>query len=351
MGRLFAVPDLPPHFLGRPDILLKPKDAVQIDLQKPVVVSGARSQVGLQGMGGIGKSVLAAAVARNREIRRSYPDGIIWISFKQRPDIVQLMRDIAVHLGDQGLFQTVAQGQGVLRTLLLNKAVLFVLDDVWNAADAKAFDIFGPRCRALITTRDAGILHTLNGRICPVELFSEEEALQLLADSVDMTTDQLPRESHEIIKECGYLPLAVALCGGMAKRRGARWDSILYRLRHADLEKIGDRQGFNEQHISIWRAMQISVEILDPQKQNRFAELSVFVTDQTIPQAAIATLWAHTSNLDECDTEDIIQEFSERSLIRVDRVSVHNDKEDWRISLHDLLYDFATRITKEPEVL
>ena len=43
---------------------------------KPVVITGASSRVGLQGMGGIGKSVLAAAVARYG-IRRSYPDGVI----------------------------------------------------------------------------------------------------------------------------------------------------------------------------------------------------------------------------------------------------------------------------------
>src|SRR6266850_624135 len=58
LGNLFAVPNLPPHFLARPDILRRLKDAIRIDLQKPVVITSPTSRVGLQGMGGIGKSVL-----------------------------------------------------------------------------------------------------------------------------------------------------------------------------------------------------------------------------------------------------------------------------------------------------
>jgi hypothetical protein len=59
-----------------------------------------------------------------------------------------------------------------------------VLDDVWSAGDAAAFNVLGPRCRMLVTTRDAGILKTLHGEMVPVSLFSAAEALQLLADAV-----------------------------------------------------------------------------------------------------------------------------------------------------------------------
>lgn len=62
LGALFCVPSLPPHFLGRPDLLRRVKDALSVDLQKPVVITGSAARVGVQGMGGIGKSVLAVAV-------------------------------------------------------------------------------------------------------------------------------------------------------------------------------------------------------------------------------------------------------------------------------------------------
>ncbi|MBI5249111.1 MAG: TIR domain-containing protein [Desulfomonile tiedjei] len=355
LGKLFAVPNLPAHFLGRPDILRRIKDAVLIDLQKPVVHTSETSRVGLQGMGGIGKSVLAAAVARDREIRRSYPDGVIWISFGQNLEdgmLAQLMRDVALHLGDPGLFENVAQGQGVLRNLLLDKAVLLVLDDVWRAKDAQGFDLLGPRCRALVTTRDVGILHTLHGVMYPVALFTEQEALSLLAAAVEQTPDQLPPAARDVVRECGCLPLAVALCGGMAKKRDIRWDSILQRLRRADLEKIADREAINEQHRSIYRAMQVSVEALEPEEQQRFAELSVFVTDQTVPEAAVGTLWAQTGNLDDLDTEDLLINFRERALIRLNRDDATPDgKSERRMSLHDLLYDYAVRTAGDQQAL
>lgn len=149
LGALYGVPNLPPYFLGRPELLRRVKNALLVDLQKPVVISGAASRVGMQGMGGIGKSVLAAAIARDPEVRRSYPDGIIWVAVGHQPDRVRLQRDVARHLGSQEPFQTEVQGQGVLRQLLAQKAVLLVLDDVWQAADAQAFDVLGPRCRML----------------------------------------------------------------------------------------------------------------------------------------------------------------------------------------------------------
>jgi WD40 repeat protein len=339
-GKLFAVPSLPAHFIGRPELMLKLKDAVLMDLRKPVVITGAAARVGVQGMGGIGKSVVAAALARNREVRRSYPDGIVWVSLGQQPNLVQLQRNVANILGSDEHFEDETEGRVVLQELLAQKAVFLVLDDVWEAKHAMAFDALGPRCRALLTTRNADILDTLHGMSLQVELFTEAEALQLLADSVDLAPHDLPPEAAGIIKECGCLPLAVALCGGMA-RRGTRWASILERLRRADLDKIADRESINEQHRSIWRAMQASVEMLSDDEQRRFAELAVFATDQTVPEAAAASLWSHTGGLDDLDAEDVLIDLGQRSLIRLDKVTGPDGQVQRRLSLHDLLYDYA----------
>jgi hypothetical protein len=96
LGALFAVPNLPPHFLGRPDLMRRVRDALLVDLQKPQVITGADAKVGMQGMGGIGKSVLAAALARNREVRQSYPDGIAWIACGQNLTDDVLLAQLAV---------------------------------------------------------------------------------------------------------------------------------------------------------------------------------------------------------------------------------------------------------------
>lgn len=359
LGALKAVPNLPHPFLARPQLMRRVKDALLVDLHRPVVVAGATAtaeeqadaahQVGVQGMGGIGKSVLAAAVARDREVRRAYPDGIVWVSLGQQCDVAALMRECAAQLGCESHFATVAEGKSILKEFLVEKAVLFVLDDVWDARDAQAFDVHGPRCRTLVTTRDAGILNTLQGELLPVELLTVSQARQLLAEITRTEPVALPAEANEIVRECGCLPLAVALAGGMVTarfgtakeaERARAWSNVLERLRRADLEKIRDRHAINPQHENIWRAMAASVDVLSDDKAHRFAELSVFNRELRTPHAAVALLWAHTGELDDLDTDDLLVELAERSLLRLD-VDENGCRRVW---LHDLLYDFASRI-------
>ena len=55
---------------------------------KPKVLEGqAVDKIGLQGVGGIGKSVLAAALARDREVCQAFPDGIYWLTIGQAPKL------------------------------------------------------------------------------------------------------------------------------------------------------------------------------------------------------------------------------------------------------------------------
>jgi len=315
---------------------------------------------GCRAWGGIGKSVLAAALARNRQIRQAYPDGIVWIACGQkltRDDILSRLRDLVGHLGGDTGFTSLPQGQGILWELLQAKAVLLILDDVWRAGDAKELDYLGPRCRMLVTTRDAGILHTLHGERVQVSLFTETEALQLLADAVGIEASALSPEARAVVDECGLLPLALALSGGMAKKRGGDFRSVLERLRRADLDKIADRASINPQHKDLWRAMQASVEMLTVDRergideQRRFAELAVFSEDETVPEQTVATLWAHTGQLDDLDTEDLLINLAERSLIRLDTQTAADGKILRRISLHNLLHDYAVRTAGEIEVL
>jgi hypothetical protein len=96
-----------------------------VDLQKPLVISGAEARVGVQGMGGIGKSVVAAALVRDREVRGSYPAGVIWVSLSQKPEqedldkwLVGFQRDVAGTLGSQEIIESELQGRVVLQKLL-----------------------------------------------------------------------------------------------------------------------------------------------------------------------------------------------------------------------------------------
>jgi len=177
-----------------------------------------------------------------------------------------------------------------------------------------------------------------------VQLFTQIESLNLLAGATGVNPGDLPPEAKEIVHECGFLPLAVALCAGMVKR-GVAWSGILQRLKRAALESIADRNSENAQHLNLWTAMKVSVDSLTPDEQRRYIELSVFPNDKTVTEAAVRTLWQHTGGLDEFVCEDLLLSLSERSLIWLNTESPQPGQAQRRsVSLHDLLHDFIFKL-------
>jgi WD40 repeat protein len=344
LGQPLRVPRLPAHFLARPDRLDPLVAALRADLDRPVVLSGATARVGLHGMGGIGKSVLAASVARDRRIREAFPDGIVWITFGQGPSLPALQRQAHQDLGGDGAFAD-NQGRTALAERLANRAVLLILDDVWNRLDVIAFDVLGPRCRALITTRDAGMLQSLGGPQHVLDLLTAAEARNLLALSAGLPLDALPGEAAAVLAECGRLPLAIALCGGLL-RRGMSAASIVQQLQQARLDRIADRHAVEPQHQSVWHAIHVSVAALPDGERQRFLELAVFPDDAATPTAAVATLWAHTGRLDDWDTEELLRTLSERSLLTLATI---NDQS--RVELHDLIHDYLRHVMPDTRPL
>jgi hypothetical protein len=336
LGKLVAVPSLPDHYLEQGDRIRALRDMVLADLRKPVVVSGTSGRVGLHGMGGIGKSLLANALARRPEIRREFPDGVFWVTLGQQPTITGLQRNIARALGDDGDFTTSDQGRERLRELLHDRAALLILDDAWQPEHAEAFNVIGPRCRLLLTTRDARLVTAFAAKEnhYQVQLPTPTEAREMLAKAAAAT--ELPIEAASIIEECDRLPLALALCGGMVYH-GTSWTDLLEALRDHDLRFLSDAHPGEEQHADVWKAIDVSVRVLPEDERRRFAELAVFALDTGAPEAAVETMWEHTAGLTPRYTRKLLHDFAARSLVQLDA---------GRMTLHDLVHDFATRMSE-----
>jgi WD40 repeat protein len=350
LGELHAVPQLPVHLLDRVDAIQKLRDAVAADLERKIVIAGVPAPVGVQGMGGIGKSVLAAMLARDVRVRRLFKDGVIWISVGAQPDIVKLQRGLAGVLGGAGKFTSITEGKARLQRLLAEKAVLLLLDDVWNARNAEAFDCLGPRSRMLVTTRDAQIVTALHGETFQVQLLTDEEALLLLAKWVVKDVAQLPPQAKELIEECGRLALALSLCGAMVRDKHS-WDDLLEALRHAELEFI-EHDLKDYAFRDIWKAIKVSVDALKPDERDRFLELAVFPVDESIPQAALVTFWTYTGKFAERHARKVMTKLASRALIQwtganqASPADTADTSARRAISVHDLTHDFATRVAQ-----
>lgn len=130
LGKLIGVPSLPAHFLTRADRLVPLRDAVRSGLDSPAPlggtvssqqfhgIAGASKHVGMHGMGGIGKSVLANLLARDREIRKAFPDGIVWVGLGSLPALAERTREAHRALGGDGAFESEVEGLTKLREVL-----------------------------------------------------------------------------------------------------------------------------------------------------------------------------------------------------------------------------------------
>lgn len=349
LGDLIGVPELPQSYVVRTDLLSEAKGELRELLRKPEKERGRNTCLGIHGMGGIGKSVLASAFVHEPVVRRFYKDGICWFSIGQAPDLPLLRQQFAELIGEPARKESTAAMSDGLRERSRTKSMLVVLDDVWDVDVVGAFGFLGPGCRLLITTRDAALLHKIGSIVLPAALFTEAEALGLLAKAMDLERYELPAEAVDVVSECGRLPLAIALCGGMARRRNGDLSGVLQRLQQADLEKIAERYPLEEQHRSIARVIEVSLDALAEDERQRFTGLTVFPVRRAIPETSVRLFWGHTGDATALDTEEILFSFCERSLL-TEQASGPGEQGRGYV-MHDLVRDHAVGIAGDPKAL
>lgn len=328
LGPLSNVPRMPSRFAPRVDEIERVGRAVLDAVDRPV--DGGR-MVAVVGMGGAGKSVLAAAVSRTEGIRRAFSDGVVWIELGPDPSIVERQVQLAAALGaPDASFADPQQGKTFLGRLLAQQHCLVVLDNIWRVEHLAAFDALGPHGRLLLTTRDVGLARAAGATRCEVGLLDDVQALALLAQWAGQEVEALPAVARLVARECGNLALALAMAGAMIEGRPERWSGVLRRLQAADLDKI--RQSFpSYPHPDLLRAIDVSVAALAPHERHRYLELATF-EGRAAPRGVIELVW-EPAGLDDLDTDELLHLFVDRSLARLDA--------DGRLYLHDLQMDYV----------
>jgi hypothetical protein len=327
---MHGVPSQRPHHLRRPEYFVALKQALLSAADQAVGITGTKPQVGgarigLQGMGGTGKTVLAIDPVNDDEIRRAFPDGVFWLTLGQSVDPLQLQAELAGYVtGETKAFASDHEGRDRLRQLFEGRSCLVVLDDLWRPRDAESFDVLGPRSRLLVTTRDADLLILLGASELSLGVPDERSALELLASFSGQDRDMLPAAARKAVENCGHLPLALAVAGAQI-RGGAAWEDVLSALERGQLEFPG--------YGSIFNALQVSTEALAAPDRDRYLELAVFPEDADVPVETICTLWHHTGGMEAPDSRELLRRLHRKSLL------IRSDDRK-RISFHDLQHDF-----------
>src|SRR5208337_2273509 len=176
IGKLHGVPELPPHYLPREADLVGLKEKLLAG-GASVGITGRSSAVGVQGMGGIGKSVLAAALAHDSEVRQAFSDGIYWLTIGQKPNLIDLQNRLLRWLtGSKETLTAEQEAKDALREAFEGRPALLVVDD--------AFSVTAPPARVLITKRNNEVLVGLGAEEHRVEVMSPSDALRMLGEWV-----------------------------------------------------------------------------------------------------------------------------------------------------------------------
>jgi WD40 repeat protein len=326
-GPLRDVPALPGGYLERGEL-----DGLRVALvgagPGAVGLTGDVQALGLHGQGGIGKTVLAAAAARDPVVREHFPDGVLWVTVGEAPDLVGLQTGLLARLGVAGLTpRSATEGVGLLRHALADRQALVVVDDVWSAAAAQAFRVSGPRGRVLYTTRDPAVLGAVGAAAERVDVLPAAAAAELLARSAGVSAGALPAgEMARVLAATGRVALAVALVGA-AVRGGTSWAQVA-----GELDRGGETF-LDHPYANTFKALQVATGVLEPGLASAYLSLAVYLPDTQIPVAAIARYWGQLRGSSPAQVRMDLGRLAERELLIL-------GPDENAITFHDLQHSY-----------
>lgn len=332
-AELYHVPPLPNEWVENPDLFKEIKNRLLAEVtekQRPPLVIHATS--------GMGKSLMAASLTQDDEIKQSFPDGIFWLCLGHETDLlanqVTLLRLLDESTSD--VFD-VEEGTQRLRELCATRACLIILDDVWDAQDILAFNVEGEHCQLLITTCDRKLVDILQYFIKTTKGYSLSsltgtQSVDLFIKSVgnaEVSADTATIDLAQLVEHCDYSPLTLKLIANLAAARApATWGELLEQLQDEEIE-ISDKYPRPLQ-----LAFRMNVEALG-EPGDYYLALGVFGDYLHIPQAVVLMLWNYLYHLRKEEGVSFIQELAEKGLLQIDE----HDSQKY-LQLHSFQHEY-----------
>ncbi|MDT7782427.1 MAG: hypothetical protein QOF58_846 [Pseudonocardiales bacterium] len=318
--------DLPgdiPDFAGRTS---------DLDEILAAVPSGCVAITAIDGMAGIGKTTLAVRAAHRLASR--FPDAQLFVDLHSYTDGVEprtpsdallaLLTALGVPSHDipDGIDARAARW----RAEMAHRKALVVLDNAGSAAQVRP--LLPGTGLVLVTSRrrllDLDAAHTVS-----LDVLSEEDSIDLLTSIVGPKADV--DTAREIVRLCGYLPLAVRIVGARWRTRPA-WTAqdLVRRLTEQRLTelKAGER--------SVAGAFALSYQQLTPEHQRLFRRLGLHTGDDWDAYLAAAVIGSTRA-----EAERLLDDLLDVHLVQ--------QKENGRYRFHDLLADHAKAGVEQDE--
>jgi len=318
---LFQIPPPPPDLVERP--------AEMEEVRRALRDGRGAAISGLTGLGGVGKTVLGLAIAR--ELAADFPDGQIFLDLKgtaRKPEKPLTPADAMRHVlhsfePEMDLrARSDAELQALYCRMLEGKRVLLFWDNVRSADQVRSL-LPPPSCAMLLTSRWHFPLPRM--KAVKVGVMKPEEAERFLRE----LCPRVGEHAGELARRCGYLPLALRLAGGfLSVNEDWSVPEYLARLETRRLAALRPTEGDAERDLETVFAE--SYEALGEEERRFWRMLAVFPAPFDRPAAA--AVWG----LDDDAAHDRLSLFCRYSLL-----DYTADGGAGRYELHDLLREFA----------
>ncbi|WP_372367697.1 NB-ARC domain-containing protein [Candidatus Uabimicrobium sp. HlEnr_7] len=284
--------------------------------------------IALYGMGGIGKTALAAECASRWDDSKKFPSGILWTNLEREAPELAVDRWLkSLHIESNG--KNLNSQMYSLANHLTKYPAMLILDNAQNSNQVRKLMITVPGVVYLITTRDRSNVPP-KVKLFHLNKLSENDSLELLRDLAGK--DRINNEidiNKKICHLCGYLALALTLVGAQL-RDTLRWDTVKKYKCHFEKKRLKmlSKGDYREDNVTL--TFEISYEqIKDIYTQELFSKLALLSSSFSIDSITA---------MEKCDSDQL-----EESLYELVDASLLCKSKDNRFYFHDLIHEFASK--------
>lgn len=305
--------------------------------------------VGLYGMGGVGKTTLAKAVA-SRTKQDNIFKNVLMVAVSRYPNIRNIQGQIA-DLFSFELKEESEQGRAERLTKRLiseKEKTLIILDDVWAKLDLKSVGIPVEHCKVFLTTRLRQVCIDMGCQLwIPLEVLSGGEGLLLLKRQVGLKDDctTFNELAEEVANECKGLPLAIVTVGSTLREKPAdEWKVMIQKLKKSALVNMENVE------VKVYEIIKWSYDYLK-RKETKLCFLlcSMFPEDHKID---IEELFRYGYGLGWYQDTDSIEDARRELNATVNNLTASSllmDAGTGFVKMHDIVRDVALWIASEGE--
>src|SRR5205085_4237394 len=141
------------------------------------------------------------ALAHDPDIAQAFPDGVLWTSLGEAPNLLaELMAWAeALRLTSPGQVPQLETITAQLNAVLRDKRMLLIVDDLWHEEHAAPFKVGGHGCALMMTSRLNGVAQALaptSYDLYRLPVLTDETALELLGILSPETVASYPNEAR-----------------------------------------------------------------------------------------------------------------------------------------------------------